>query len=129
MICRVYHNQPWFVVSIILSKEKKEEIKFSSLLEFSFSTKRFDYIKNHQAVDWKTYRRFCTFMSKHIKTITLTQTKEIIRRIKFNKVNNCENQIFGNKSVSAKQLEGVDYTPSHFRHINDHCDKPWYECF
>ena len=126
--CEVGHNQPWFVCLVFLNQEKKDTITPLKLLDFSYSSKRFDYITNYQEVDWRLYRKFCSFMKENTEQFTLHDITEITKSVK--KINSeCKNNFFGNYAATQDQLKGIDYAPSHFRHVSDHCDKPWYECY
>jgi hypothetical protein len=130
LTCTVGHNQPWYVCIAYMKREKKDKESLSKLLNFSYSSKRFDYIQNYQQVDWRLYRKFCFFMKNHLTHFKLNEIIEISKSIK--KVKNskgCGDMIFGNHKVTDNQLKGLDYTPSYYRHVYDHCDKPWYECY
>ena len=130
LTCEVGHNQPWFVCIAYMKRDGKKTALLSNLLSFSYSSKRFDYIRNYQEVDWRLYRRFCVFMEKHLTQLKLSDIIKISKSIKKGKNSRgCGDKIFGNKKVTENQLRGIEYTPSYFRQVFDHCDKPWYECY
>ena len=72
--------QPWFVINAyIIGTSEKHKVKIDSLIQFRYSTKRFDFIKNHQEVDWRFYRDYLTDIQKKWDSVTIGFVRHMIR--------------------------------------------------
>ena len=130
LVYEVGNIQPFFVIYIFMTTYKKNTVSYSSLIEFSYSSKKYDIINNFQDVDWKYYRKLCSFYQKRskIKYVSLSDIENKIKNIKRKKINN---HIFHNfkGEITQNQKKGLDYVPNYYRNISDHCVNIWNECF
>ena len=84
--------QPWFVMKTYMLFKKKKVINIIRLLEFGYSSERFDIIKNYQEVDWNYYRNYVNDLRKSYIMISLKNINNVLKSFKKNKViyNNSE---------------------------------------
>jgi len=66
----------------IIGTSEKDNVKIDSLIQFRYSAKRFDFIKNHQEVDWRFYRDYLTDIQKKWDSVTISFVKQMIRTSK-----------------------------------------------
>lgn len=75
--------QPWFVINAYiigtLGTLEKHKVKIDSLIQFRYSAKRFDFIKNYQEVDWRFYRDYLTDIQKKWDSVTVSFVRRMIR--------------------------------------------------
>ena len=72
--------QPWFVINAyIIGTSEKHKVKIDSLIQFRYSAKRFDFIKNHQEVDWRFYRDYLTDIRKKWDSVTISIVRQMIQ--------------------------------------------------
>ena len=74
--------QPWFVINAYIignSEKHTNNVRIESLIQFGYSAKRFDFIKNHQEVDWRFYRDYLTDIQKKWDSVTIGFVRHMIR--------------------------------------------------
>ena len=149
--------QPWFVINAYIMKTSKKntnKVSIKSLIEFGYSPKRFDVIKNYQEVDWRFYRDYLTDIQKKWNCVTIRFVRQMIdqksskKRIKQldlnyhfpvsdhhvppNWLNNDMIHQFekiqeNNPSKPPLSMQSYAYNlPNYIS--NKKCSRPWHEC-